>query len=50
MSPRRLARGLPVLVALLVASPSPAAASFVTFESGIAFESTACTWILADSC
>ena len=34
MSPRRLARGLPVLVALLVASPSPAAASFVTFESG----------------
>src|SRR5438874_7886763 len=34
MSPRPLARGLPVLVALLVASPSPAAASFVTFESG----------------
>src|SRR5437773_8914817 len=34
MSPRRLARGLPVLVALLVASPPPAAASFVEFESG----------------
>src|SRR5438552_5961798 len=34
MSPRRLARGLPVLVALLVASPPPVGASFVTFESG----------------